>query len=366
MALRPVWILALILGTWYLFGTRLLVAVAPFVLAVLASAFLHPLAGWIRRTLRLPRSLAVLVSLVLVLLLLGGLLVGAGFLVASQVSEALEGLPLYLEELRGQVMALIERLTEWYGLLPPEAIDFARKNVQALVGGLEAALLAAGQAVLGMVTAVPVVVGVLIVACIATYFVTRDWELVKATSLRLIPPRHRVLVRQMPSRLWTDALRYVRAQVILIVISTLISLIGLRLLGVHQWLVLGLIGGFLDLMPLLGPGLLYVPWALYLLAVGKVGLGAGILVVYGVVSGMRQVVEPRVVGGSMGVHPLLTLAVLYLSTTLFGLPGLLLAPVFIILGKAAWESGLIPWFRQASASREDARVSEPPPEKGPA
>lgn len=354
MAVRPVWILVLALGAWYLFGTRLLVAVAPFLLAGLASAFLHPLAGWIRRGLRVPRSLAVLVSLLLVLLVLGGLLVGAGLLVAAQVSDALEGLPQYLDQLRRQVETLIERVTEWYGLLPPEAIDFARENVQTLVGALEAALLAAGQAVLGMVTAVPVFLGILAVALIATYFATRDWEQVKAAAIQLIPPQKRELVREMPARLWTDALGYVRAQVILILISTLISLVGLRLLGIDQWLVLGLIGGLLDVMPLLGPGLLYVPWAVYLLVTGQPGLGVGILAVYGAVSALRQVVEPRVVGGSVGVHPLLTLATLYLSTTLFGLPGLLLAPVFIILGKAAWESGLIPWFRQAAASGEEA------------
>ncbi|MBO2520039.1 MAG: sporulation integral membrane protein YtvI [Firmicutes bacterium] len=353
MAVRSVWILVLALGAWYLFGNRLVLAVAPFLLAALASPFLHPLAGWIRRGLRLPRSLAVLASLLLVLLLLGGLLVGATLLLAAQVSDGLAALPQHLDSLRRHGEALIERITEWYGLLPPEALDFARENVQTLVGALEGALLAAGQAVLGMLTAVPVFLGVLVVALIATYFVTRDWEQVKGAVVQLIPPQKRELVRGMPARLWTDALRYVRAQVILILISTFISLVGLLLLGIDQWLILGLVGGLLDVMPLVGPGLLYVPWALYLLLTDRVGLGLGLLAVYGGVSAIRQLVEPRVVGGSMGIHPLLTLGTLYVATTLFGLPGLLLAPIIIILGKAAWESGLIPWFREAAAGRDE-------------
>src|SRR5690606_37086681 len=110
----------------------------------------------------------------------------------------------------------------------------------------------------------------------------------------------------------------------------------------------------------LGPGLLYVPWGIYALLVGQHGLGAGVLILYRVTAAARQLAEPRVIGGSVGVRPLLTLATLYISATLFGLPGFLIAPGLIVLGKAAWESGLIPWFRQAAAG-SDGDPGSPPP-----
>lgn len=358
--MRSLWILALALGAWYVFGNRLLIALAPFVLAGLAGAFLYPLASRVRQGLRIPPSLAVAVSLVLVLTVLGALGVGLALLVAAQVEAALESLPRYVELLQAQLDALIARATEWYGLLPPTAIEFARENAQSLTGALESALVTVGQAVLGLVTAVPVLLGILAVALIATYFVTRDWERVKNAVLQLIPPPQRQMVRGVPARLWADALRYVRAQIILILITTVLSLAGLLVLGVDQWLILGLVGGMLDVMPLLGPGLLYVPWGIYALLVGQHGLGAGVLILYLVTAAARQLAEPRVIGGSVGVHPLLTLATLYISATLFGLPGFLIAPGLIVLGKAAWESGLIPWFRQAAAG-SDGDPGSPPP-----
>ncbi|BAS28354.1 sporulation integral membrane protein YtvI [Limnochorda pilosa] len=357
MAVRPIWIVALVVGAWYVFGARLIVALAPFVLAAVASAVLHPLVRRLSGGLRLPRPLAVLLSLTLVLLVMGGLTAGLALLVAAQVNDALQSFPLYQEILQQQLDRLLAWVNHWYVLLPPTVIELARENTQSVLGALESAFFSAGQALLGLVTAVPVILGVLAVALIATYFVSRDWDLVKAAVLRLIPRRHRQLLREVPARLWADALRYVRAQLVLIAITTGVSMAGLLVIGVNQWLVLGLVGGMLDVLPVLGPGLLYVPWGLYALLTGEVGLGAGVVVLYLVASGVRQMVEARVVGESLGVHPLLTLAGLYLSATLFGLAGFLLAPLLIVLGKAAWESGLIPWFSRVAASAEGG---EPP------
>src|SRR5690606_38270527 len=143
MAVRSVWILVLALGAWYLFGSRLVLAVAPFLLAALASPFLHPLAAWIRRGLRLPRALAVLACPAFVPPLLCGPPAAASPRASGRVRVGTAALPSPVDSPRRRGDALIERSTEWHGLLPPEALDFARESVPSLVGALEGALLAA-------------------------------------------------------------------------------------------------------------------------------------------------------------------------------------------------------------------------------
>ena len=105
--------------------------------------------------------------------------------------------------------------------------------------------------------------------------------------------------------------------------------LGLWLLRVDYYLIIGLAVAVLDILPVIGSGSILVPWGLWLLLGGRPTLGAGILLLYAVVTAIRTVLEPRVVGRRIGLSPLVTLISMYAGMKLGGMAGLILAPMAV-------------------------------------
>ena len=119
----------------------------------------------------------------------------------------------------------------------------------------------------------------------------------------------------------------------MLIVWGIVSL-GLFLLGVPRAVFWAALVAAVDAVPMLGTGLVLGPWAAVSFLQGDNLRGAGLLGIYGVAAMTRTVLEPRLVGRQLGLDPLVTLAALYLGFRLWGLPGLLLAPVVAAAGKS--------------------------------
>jgi predicted PurR-regulated permease PerM len=110
-----------------------------------------------------------------------------------------------------------------------------------------------------------------------------------------------------------------------------ILLIGFLILGVKYAILLAVIFALLDMLPLIGIGILMIPWGFFEIIFGNTGLGIGILVLFAVAEITRNLIEPKIVGKNLGIHPILTLVLLYASYSLFGIFGLLLIPFLSVI-----------------------------------
>ena len=86
----------------------------------------------------------------------------------------------------------------------------------------------------------------------------------------------------------------------------------------------------LDILPFIGSGLVLIPWALISLLTGNLHMGIGLFIVYGIVTVIRNIIEPKIVGEQIGLHPLVTLTAMYLGLNLFGFVGFILAPITVL------------------------------------
>ena len=98
-------------------------------------------------------------------------------------------------------------------------------------------------------------------------------------------------------------------------------------------LLLAFLIAIIDALPILGTGTVLLPWAVYSAITGNLGLGLGLLVTYIIITVVRQLVEPRIVSSNLGVHPFLTLITMYIGFKIFGLFGLIVGPVVMIIYK---------------------------------
>ena len=136
---------------------------------------------------------------------------------------------------------------------------------------------------------------------------------------------------------------YLKAEATLVLISFIISLVGLYILefmnfNVKYPLLMALFIGFVDALPILGSGSVMIPWAIIASINGDITLGIAIIVLLIIMSIVRQILEPKLVSKNIGVHPIFTLIAMYTGFKIIGIIGLLIGPIVLIIFKNIFAS----------------------------
>ena len=160
-----------------------------------------------------------------------------------------------------------------------------------------------------------------------------------------MPGGARKLLGRIRSSFLSTLVKYLRSYLALMLLTFGVMLVGLLLLGRREVLVIAV----LDVLPAIGVGVVLLPWSLYFFIIRDVGLGVGLLVLYLVHTVIRQLAEPKILGKSLGVHPTVTLLLLYAGYSLFGVLGILLVPVFTVLLEALIKKDDSPDIKEGTA-----------------
>ena len=319
----------------YLFFRYLISYITPFVFAAVLAFIMDPAVNYLERKGRFPRGLAVGVVLLFVM----GLLF---FLLVTVFTNAVQELALLSRHLPGYysvVMELVEEVSERAGSLPIPLRTMVESQV---VRGLTY-LQTVAETIVISIRGVPHLVTSTVVGFLATYFLSRDRDAIGRFLLGLLPGSWRQAYIKTKKDVVVSTLGLVKAQAFLITLSTVISIVGLSIIGVPYALVMGLIIGFVDVLPIVGPSAIYWPWIIINLIMQNYLFALALLALFGIMSLTRSILEPKVIGSRIGVHPLATLFALYVGFRVFGLGGFIIGPLLAILLKASVRSGLLPF-----------------------
>jgi sporulation integral membrane protein YtvI len=277
----------------------------------------------------------------LVLVLVGTLALLATWAVTRIAAEATDlygYLPQYYGEFNRVLREVLKIAGEFSQQLPEPLARAAQDQWNRMYSLLSAVVSGAG----GVVRMVPSFTVTTVFTFMSAFFVMKDRAAIGGFMRALVPGRSFTRFKNVENEMLGGILGFMRAQTVLIFVTMIINVIGLSLLGSRYAVALGTLLAVLDLLPVVGPGLVYLPWIAYQLIWGEVTTAFGLLILYGVVSLLRQVIQSHVVGREMGLHPLATLLSLYVGVKLFGTPGVIYGPLAAILLKNLWVSGLIP------------------------
>ena len=194
--------------------------------------------------------------------------------------------------------------------------------------------------------AIPSVLLASVVSVIACCFMSADYDRIAIFLKNQISRRNNALGRA--KHIVLNSLgKLVKAYGLIIVITfaeMLIGLFVLKIFGIYKggWIFFIAAGtALVDIMPVVGTGTILVPWALYQFVSGDIGMGIGILVLYAFISVMRQFIEPKLVAGQLGLPPFVTIIGMYIGLKLFGIIGMFVVPLAIILLKLLNDEGII-------------------------
>jgi len=297
-------------------------ALGPFIFALALGYLLVPLMDRLSR--RIPRVLAIL----LVYGLFFGALIGLGFLVIPGVADQIRDLVRNYPQYGTQVQGYTRDAQTWYASLnlPPQVRASVERTLQnsgdSVANIVQTALLGILRAVTG---AVSFVVGLLVVP-FWLFYVLKDKDAGVYAFYDLIPHPIRIDVRRI-LRIASDVLNdYIRGQLLLGLAVGTATTLGLALVGAPYWLLFGVINGFTELIPVLGPIIGAIPGLIIAAFTGDVGLFLKILAVYIVVQlAENNLLVPKIQGDSVKLHPAIIILALIVGGEVGGLLGVIVA-----------------------------------------
>ncbi len=344
---------------------RYLGVLTPFITAFLVSALLRPVWTWISDRLRIPKRGAAIVTVLLFYALLVTLLILLANTLFNVAARLASGVPqLYAERVEPALAGAAESLRAM-------GIDLLGDNFDSVVGEVLGSLggIASGISkklltwAASLAANVPgFLVGVLI-AVIATVFAASDWLNIRAFLRNQLPPRTADTIRKIRSHLARVVRSFLRSYLIIMGITFLEVFLGMLLLGIPRAPLIAMGVAVFDILPILGTGMILVPWGVVSLLNGLTARGIGLIALYLVIAAIRNYIEPRIVGHHMGLHPLLTLFSMVVGTYVFGGVGLLGLPITLAVLKSLQEAGLLHFYNDGNPP--PAALEEAPPSADP-
>ena len=341
----------LTLALWGMVLLKLILpATLPFWVGLAVASLLKPVTLWLSHFLNFRRKSAAFSVLLIFYLLLGFFLWGTVNFLFLQGSLWIEELPVFYED---NVQPFLHRCALVVnGFLDDVSPQTARQLVEksaeltaSLASGLSSFSAAALSSATGFAKKIPFWLTTVAFSVLCSVFISMDYNAVIGFLLRQFPPKYRQLLLRCKNILRDSLLQMLKAYSILLLITFGQLALGFFLLRIERPLLWAAVLALLDFLPFIGTGLVLLPWGLFHLLGGRSALGAGLILLYAILAVVHNLMEPKLVSSSMGLHPLATLAAMYAGLRLLGIGGLLLAPVLLLLLCHLQKDGYLRIFR---------------------
>lgn len=322
---------------------KLAIFYMPFIIAFALYLLIEPIIKFCMKTFNLKRKTSALLILIIVLAIIIGLFIWGIMTIISESSSLLNNLNEYVNIIHSFIIEKTSSLDFNKLQFSSEINNIINNSTEDLIAHASEIVKNFLTSVLNKLTSLPSVGFCIVITIMSLYFISTD-KIYMIDQLEHHFPRTWVKKLAMHIHEISESLGgYLKAEAILILISFVISLIGLYIYSfigfdIKYPLLAALLIGFVDALPILGFGTVMVPWAIIAACKGNISLGIAILVLWIIMSIVRQIIEPKVVSGKIGIHPIFTLVAMYTGLKFCGVLGLFVGPIILIILKNIFES----------------------------
>ena len=373
---------ALITGLAYLFFKFCFWPLFPFVLAAFTATIVQKPTNLITKKIKIKKSFVAIFFVILFYLAIGGVLSLIGIrLVESAksliayISAKLSDFPSLVEDVRNWLISAVailpdkleasaaEKLTEWFANISDKTAGEVASTIADSAGGGEGFSLSdiAGplSGLWKTVKGIPTFIVGIVVAVLSSCFLAADYDWLVSFIKKQAPEQHRHKLSIAKRVVFASLGKLVRSYTLIICITGTEVFVGLNilsLLGIYTGgniLTIAVVIAIFDILPVLGTGTFMIPWALYSLLTGKISLAIGLFIIYVIIYIIRQIIEPKIVGGTVGLPSFLTLMGMFLGSLLFGFMGIFLLPILMIIIKLLNDEGVIHLWNPTDFNNEE-------------
>lgn len=313
----------------YIFARYLLFVTLPFLISWGVAFSIRPLAMKISSATHIPHKITS--ASLTVLIVLGGIavIVSAAAYALGEAWNFLSGVAesdvLYdiLDKVMNPISGILgdrEGAAELEAHIGEAVSSMLTSLLSGIVGGLTA-----------FVTSVPKALVFVLVTVISSIYFSLDLDNINAFVKNKLPKKASAWLVNFKNRFLKTLIKYLRSYIVIMLMTFIIMLFGFLVLGVKYAVLFAFIVALLDALPLIGVGTVLVPWSVYQLVFGNTGLGIGLIVLFVSHAVLRQFIEPKIVGKNLGIHPVISLVLLYVGYYFFGFLGLFLIPLLTVI-----------------------------------
>lgn len=321
-------------------------ALMPIILALLLVGLLAPLIRKIDDILPIKhKAVSYLVGTILLVFLLFFLIWFFQFII-SQVSGLVGNIIANWDKIVSSVNTWINDANSQINLLPDYAENAIRSGLNSLyefLGGLQKnAINITFGFTQAFINTSNEIIFFAITFIVAFYIILGDIEDAFINYQLLIPEKSKNNLSLIRTVFKNSTWNYIKSQLKLALLCSVLMAIALFFLGQQYFIPIALILGFVDLLPMIGPIIVLLPWSVIeLLVFNNTFKGIGLLVILTIWTGLRQVISPKVIGTYADIHPILSVIALYAGLKLFGVMGAIFLPVIFIFIVGIYRSGII-------------------------
>ena len=308
----------------------------PFMVGFLIAFFLKPVINKISDKTQKSRRVVAILTLIVFYILLSTLLIVLGSKAVIFLSDPFKMLPtVYANVIDPALTSVQDILLQFM-----QGFDESTRDVIASIGesmndGLGDLIAAISSAALSIATnaasSLPAFLVNFLITIIASFFCVVDYYKITSFIVGLIPPRGKEVLFKIKEHGIDVLLKFGKAYAILLFLTFIELSIGLSLLQIDYAILIAAGTAVVDILPVLGTGTILIPWGVVNLVLGNFPLGIGLLVLYAIITVVRQTLEPRVVGKQIGLYPLVTLMCMFVGSYLFGIVGLFGVPIAVTI-----------------------------------
>lgn len=379
--------LAIVLGLAYLFLKYCFGLFFPFIFAFFIAIIVQKPSNYLAKKTKLKNSVWSAILVIILYLLIIFLISLLGVKVVDEVKSFIDlvrnkisDLPTLIDNIKEWVVntasflpdAIEEKFvtsaTEWFDKIREQSVTEIASSIVSSAGSGEGfSISSIATPISGIISTFKFVPSVFIgifIAIISSCFMAIDYDRIVNFIKNQIKGENREKLSKSKKIIFRSLGGIIRSYATIILITGIEIFVGLnilKLIGVYEGtniILVSLAIAVLDILPVIGTGTFVIPWAIYSFITGKIGLGIGLLIIYVVIYIVRQIIEPKLVGGTVGLPAFVTLMAMYIGTQLFGFIGLFLLPMIVICIKLLNDEDVIHIWKPSEDEKEEIENSQ--------
>lgn len=321
---------AVIFGLLYFALKLCLNYLLPFVIGTVIAILIQKPALIISRRIKLKHGTVALIMVISVYLILLMLLflVGSRIYIAS--ANIYEKIPQYAGNIKDTADSLLTRTEQMLSKISGEFGEYITGAIKNTVSSIAEKLVGyVSELFAGVVSGAPGFVLSLIVTVISGCYIAKDFDAFKRIVGYALNDEQLKKINTLKRITVNNVFKIVKGYILLSISAFVVVLAGLFILGVKGAAKMALITALVDFLPVFGSGTVLIPWAVFSFVKGDTALFIGLIVIYATVTVVRNILEPKIMGKQVGLHPLLTLFSLFLGLKIFGVLGMFILPLIV-------------------------------------
>ncbi len=324
----------------------LLPIVMPFVIAFIIAYFLQGPVGFMEKKFGLPHKPMAMLAVLIFYVIIGGLIALIGTKIVSSVIKLVGELPSFY-------------IKQVYPFFVDVLHDVERVLIKLELGALSAANGSTGQVIQSfseMVSGLPgKVVDIatsfavsvpglfvdIVIMIISTFFITIDYRRLTGFCMRQLDEGSKKLFLEIKEYVVGTLLVCIGSYALIMSITFVELSLAFSLIGMNHAIIVAACISIFDILPVLGTGGIMIPWSLFMLVYGNYPLALELFLIYVIITVIRNIIEPKIIGGQLGLHPVVTLISMFVGVGFFGPIGLFGLPILLSLIRHLNDRGVI-------------------------